>query len=188
MKNLTELFLEELSDIYSAEQQLVKALPKMVEAAHSDDLKGAIEEHLQETKGHVQRVEEVFEAFDEKPRAKKCKAMAGIIAEGEEMAETEAEPSLKDAGLIAAAQRVEHYEIAVYGTLHTWAGLLEKEEAASLLEQTLEEEKSADERLTGISESINVEAAGGDVAEEEEGDEEGAAARGSLGTRPKAKR
>lgn len=168
MKNLTELFLEELADVYSAEQQLTKALPKLAEAANSPELKEAIEQHLEETEEHVRRVEQVFESFDEKPYAKKCKAMAGIIAEGEDVMDEESEANLKDAAIIAAAQKAEHYEIAMYGTLRTWASLLEKDEAESLLEETLEEERSADERLTGIAESINTEAEHGSEEEEEE--------------------
>lgn len=177
MKNLTELFLEELADVYSAEQQLTKALPKLAEAANSPELKEAIESHLEETEEHARRVEQVFESFDEKPYAKKCKAMAGIIAEGEEVIDEEAEPNLKDAAIIAAAQKAEHYEIAMYGTLRTWASLLEKDEAESLLEETLEEERSADEKLTGIAESINAEAESG--ADEGEEEEEGASAKGA---------
>lgn len=192
MKNLTELFLEELADVYSAEQQLIKALPKMAEAATSPELKEAIEGHLEETEEHARRIEQVFEVFDEKPTAKKCKAMAGIVAEGEDILDEDAEGNLKDAAIIAAAQKAEHYEIAMYGTLRTWASLLEKDEAESLLEETLEEERSADEKLTGIAESINMEAGGGEGGEESEGEEkeeqESSSARGAGATRGKAKR
>jgi ferritin-like metal-binding protein YciE len=182
MKNLTELFLEELADVYSAEQQLIKALPKMAEAANSPELKEAIESHLEETEEHARRIEQVFEVFEEKPYAKKCKAMAGLVAEGEDIIGEDGDPNLKDAGIIAAAQKVEHYEIAAYGTLRTWAALLEKDEAENLLEETLEEERSADEKLTGIAEAINLEAES--EGEEGEGEEE----EESTSSRGKAKR
>ncbi|MDB6124362.1 MAG: hypothetical protein JWQ71_3355 [Pedosphaera sp.] len=167
MKNLNELFLEELADLYSAEQQLVKALPKMAKAASSDELREGFEMHLEQTEEHVRRLEQVFEIFGEKAKAKKCEAMAGLIEEGKNMIEEDADPAVKDAGLIAAAQKVEHYEIASYGTLRTWAELLEKDEAVSLLEETESEEKETDEKLTELSESINVEANQGGEEEEE---------------------
>jgi ferritin-like metal-binding protein YciE len=168
MKNLNELFLEELADLYSAEQQLVKALPKMAKAASSEELKEGFEMHLEQTEEHVRRLEQVFEIFGEKAKAKKCEAMAGLIEEGKNMIEEDAEPAVKDAGLIAAAQKVEHYEIASYGTLRTWAELLEQDEAASLLEETESEEKDTDEKLNELAESINVEANQGEEEEEEE--------------------
>jgi ferritin-like metal-binding protein YciE len=178
MKNLNELFLEELADLYSAEQQLVKALPKMAKAASSEELREGFEMHLEQTEEHVRRLEQVFEIFGEKAKAKKCEAMAGLIEEGKNMIEEDAEPAVKDAGLIAAAQKVEHYEIASYGTLRTWAELLEKDEAVSLLEETESEEKETDEKLTELSESINIEANQSGEEEEE------ASSRRSV--RPKA--
>jgi len=165
MRDLHELFLEQLSDVYDAEKQLVKALPKMAEAADSSDLQSAFEEHLDQTESHVQRLEEIFGMLDKPAKGKKCEAMAGLIAEGKEMME-EAGQNVKDAALIAAAQKVEHYEIASYGCLRTWADLLELDEASTLLQETLDEEKETDENLTDIAAAINVE------AKEEEGEEE----------------
>lgn len=154
MSNLRSTFLEELADIYDAEKQLVKALPKMAKAAKDEDLKAGFEKHLTETETHVERVEEVFQAFGEKARSKKCKAMKGLIEEGSDLiSEHEG-----DAALICAAQKVEHYEIAAYGCLSSWAKLLGEEYAASLLEETLDEEKATDENLTQVAESaVNVE-------------------------------
>jgi ferritin-like metal-binding protein YciE len=167
---LKELYVDELRDIYSAEQQLTKALPKMAKASKSDDLRSGFEEHLEQTKGHVQRLEQIFESLGEKPTGKKCKGMEGLIEEGDEMIkEEELEDDARDAGLISAAQRVEHYEIAAYGSVRTYANLLGDEKAASLLEQTLEEEKETDEKLTELAEEINLVAAG---EGEEEGSEE----------------
>jgi len=167
MKTLTELFLEELSDAYSAEQQLVKALPKVAENVSSSELREAIEHHHEQTQEHVHRLEQVFELFDVKPKAKKCEAMAGLIEETDDFMGEDYEGPVKDAGIIANAQKVEHYEIALYGTLRTWAGLLDKQEAVDLLEETENEEKEADEALLGIAESINVEANEGEGADEE---------------------
>jgi ferritin-like metal-binding protein YciE len=150
MSNLRDTFLEELADIYDAEKQLVKALPKMAKAAKDEELKAGIEKHLTETETHVQRVEEVFEAFGEKATAKKCKAMKGLIEEGADaIAEEEG-----DTALICAAQKVEHYEIAAYGCLSSWAKRLGEEDAADLLEETLNEEKATDEKLTQVAEIV----------------------------------
>lgn len=165
MKDLNELFLEQLSDIYDAEKQLVKALPKMADASKSPELQSAFREHLDQTEGHVQRLEEIFQLLGKPARGKKCEAMEGLVAEGKEMLE-ESEPNVRDAALIAAAQKVEHYEIASYGCLRTWADLLELDEASTLLQETLDEEKETDERLTDVAASINVEA-----REEEESSE-----------------
>ncbi len=163
LKTLEDLFVEQMRDIYDAEKQLVKALPKMAKAATSADLKTAFKNHLEETKGHVKRLEQVFELVGQKARGKSCAAMEGLIEEGKEMIEADAEHAVKDAGLIAAAQRVEHYEMAGYGCLHTWAKQLGHAEAADLLEKTLNEEKSADQKLTAIAESaVNVAAEGGE--------------------------
>jgi ferritin-like metal-binding protein YciE len=148
MSKLRETFLEELADLYDAERQLIKALPKMAKAAEHDELRAAFESHLHETEEHVNRLEQVFEHFGEKPRARKCKGMHGLIEEGQErIKEKEG-----DAALICAAQKVEHYEIAAYGSLHSWAKLLEQEDAAELLEETLQEEKATDDKLTETAE------------------------------------
>lgn len=170
MKNLTELFLAELADAYSAEQQLVKALPKVAEAATSAELKEAVEHHLEQTEEHVRRLEQVFELFDVKPKAKKCEAMAGLIEESEDFIGEDFDANLKDAGIIANAQKVEHYEISLYGTLKTWAGLLDKQEAVDLLEETENEEKETDENLTSIAESLDIEPHDADESESSEED------------------
>lgn len=156
---LMELFEDELKDIYWAEKALTKALPKMAKNATAAELKEAIENHLSETQEQVQKVEQVFEAINKKPVAKKCEAMAGLIKEGEEiMKDTEKGPQ-RDAGIISAGQKVEHYEIASYGTLRTFAETLGLTEAAEILAEILEEEKAADEKLTEVAvSSINVEA------------------------------
>lgn len=163
MKTLKDLFLDELADMYDAEQRLVKALPKMAKAATCDDLKGAILSHLEETKGHVTKLEQVFECFDEKAKGKTCEATKGLLEEGDEIAaEFKGSPAI-NAALIAAAQKVEHYEMASYGCLHEWAGLLGNEDAAGLLEEILEEEKAANESLTELARAgSNKEALGED--------------------------
>ncbi len=149
MTELRETFINELRDIYDAEKQLLKALPKMAKAAADEQLQVAFESHLEETEEHVQRLEEVFRSLDEPVKARKCKAMQGLLAEGDDLiAEEEG-----DAALILAAQKVEHYEIASYGSLKAWAALMGEEDVASLLEDTLEEEKATDEKLTGIAET-----------------------------------
>jgi ferritin-like metal-binding protein YciE len=150
---LNELFIDELKDIYWAEKHLTKALPKMAKAATSNELRTAIENHLSETENHVTRLENVFESIGEKAVAKKCEAMAGLVKEGEEIVEeTEKGTFTRDAGIISAAQKVEHYEIASYGTLKTLAGVLGYNDAADLLEATLQEEKNADNLLTKVAE------------------------------------
>jgi ferritin-like metal-binding protein YciE len=169
LDTLKKLYIEELRDVYSAENQLVKALPKMAKGASSDELKQAFETHLEQTKGHVERLEEIFEALDEKPTGKTCKAMQGLIEEGSEMLAEEGEESVIDAGLIGAAQRVEHYEIAAYGTLRGFAELLGEEEAVELLQQTLDEEGETDKLLTDLAEDIvNPEALSEDEGEAED--------------------
>ena len=151
---LHELFLEELADIYSAEQQLTKALPKMAKAAESEELREAFEEHLQQTEEQISRLEQVFESLDEKMQRKTCKAMQGLIEEGTEvMQEHKGSPAI-DAALIAAAQKVEHYEIATYGTLCTWAEQMGHRDALDLLKQSIDEEEMTDERLTELAESL----------------------------------
>ena len=163
---LKHLYVEELKDLYSAESQIVKALPKMIKAATSEDLRAGFEGHLEQTKGHVSRLEEIFKALGESPKGKKCKGMEGLIKEGAEMIEEDPAPEELDAGLISAAQRVEHYEIAGYGCVSTYAKLLREDEAVSLLRETLEEEKETDEKLTQMAESINLEAVGSQASEE----------------------
>ncbi len=160
LESLRELFIEELRDLYSAENQILKALPKMAKVASSPDLKAAFEKHLAETKGQVTRLETIFEGLGKSPKGKTCKAMKGIVEEGSEMLEAEGDPGVIDAGLIAAAQRVEHYEIAGYGAVRSYARVLGEQEAETLLAETLEEESATDQALTGLAdELINVEAA-----------------------------
>jgi ferritin-like metal-binding protein YciE len=154
LNSLNKLYLEELRDLYSAETQLVKALPKMVKGASSDELKEAFESHLEQTKEHVERLTEIFDRLEEKPTGKTCQAMKGLIEEGSEMLEQEGDESVIDAGLIAAAQRVEHYEIAAYGTVRTFANLLGENDAAELLQQTLDEEGETDKQLSELAEGI----------------------------------
>jgi ferritin-like metal-binding protein YciE len=157
---LHDAFIDELRDTYDAERQIVKALPKMIKACTSDELRSAFETHLEETRGQVERLEQVFEMLDEKVRGKHCEGMAGILEEGKTMMEEEFDETTMDAVLIASAQRVEHYEMAAYGTLCAWAKDMGHNDAAELLEQTLEEEKAADEKLTTVAEGgINKEAA-----------------------------
>jgi ferritin-like metal-binding protein YciE len=171
IETLQELFIDELKDLYSAETQIIKALPKMIKNANSDELRGAFEEHLEQTKGHVDRLDQIFGDLNASPRGKKCTGMEGLIEEGKELMAEDVEPEVLDAGLISVAQRVEHYEIAGYGTVRTYAELLGLDEAAKLLQETLNEEKETDRKLTSIAESVNVEAA--EMAgEEEEGEED----------------
>lgn len=159
LDSLENLFVHELKDILSAEKQLVKALPKMAKGATSEALRASIEEHLDQTKEHVNRLEQVFASIDKAPRAEHCKAMEGLVAEGAELLEEEGDPTVKDAALIAAAQRVEHYEISAYGTARTLAELLGNDKAVELLQQTLDEEKETDQKLTELALSeVNVEA------------------------------
>jgi ferritin-like metal-binding protein YciE len=153
LKSLDKLFIEELKDIYSAENQLLKALPKMAKAASTKELKQGFEEHLKETEEHVKRIEQIFEDLDAKPSGVKCEGMEGLIAEGEEFVEADGDGAVRDAALISAAQRVEHYEIAAYGTARTFAKHLGNDKAYKLLQQTLEEEAKTDERLTHLAES-----------------------------------
>ena len=155
---LEEAFHEELRDLLSAEKQITAALPKMATAATNPKLKKAFENHLEETKGQVERLEKVFEAIGKSPRSKKCAAMEGILEEGSEILELDADPEVLDAMIIAAAQKVEHYEIATYGTLCTWAEVIGNNEALGLLKETMAEEENADKLLTQISETVNQQA------------------------------
>jgi ferritin-like metal-binding protein YciE len=165
--SLRELYIEELRDLYDAEQQLIKALPKIADAASSEDLRSAIAEHLDKTKGHASRLETIFSSMGEKSKAQKCKGMEGLLKEGSEIIkEEDMDTEVKDAAIIGAAQRVEHYEIAGYGCVRTYATLLGDQEAADMLQETLEEEKQADQTLSKIAEHINVEAGEGKVEEE----------------------
>jgi ferritin-like metal-binding protein YciE len=156
--SLHDLFVAELKDLYSAEKQLLKALPKMAKAATSKALKNGFERHLKQTEAHVERLEQVCEEFDASPGGKKCKAMEALIMEGDEILKSEAEPDAKDAALIAAAQKVEHYEIAGYGCVRTYAKLLGNQKAARLLQKTLDEEGATDKKLTQLAQRINVKA------------------------------
>jgi len=165
-KNLRDLFIDELKDMYDAEMRLTQTLPKMAKAANSKELTRAIENHLEQTEEHVRRIERVMESIDETPERKTCKAMVGLLQEGDELMKEDGSPSLKDAALICAAQKVEHYEIATYGCLRTWAQQLDEDEAVKLLQRTLDEEAQADETLSEIAQTLNAEAAEGDENEE----------------------
>ncbi len=160
LQTLSDLYVHELKDLYSAEKQIIKALPKMVKAASNDQLKAGFQQHLEETKEQAARLEKLLKNHDETTRGPKCKGMEGVLKEGEEMIEEEADDEVRDAGLIAAAQRVEHYEIAGYGCARTYAELLDDKEGARLLQQTLDEEAATDKKLTKLAKStINVAAA-----------------------------
>lgn len=155
---IEKLFIAELKDLYSAENQITKALPKMVKAATSADLKKAFENHLRETEGQIERLVEICNMLGTSPKGKACAGMKGVLSEGSEMLEEVEAGDVRDAALISAAQRVEHYEMAAYGTVRTYAELLGQSQAAKLLEKTLEEEKAADQKLTTISEKVNAQA------------------------------
>lgn len=157
-ENLKKLYVDELKDLFSAESQLVKALPKMAKAASSDELRAGFEKHLEQTKGHVQRLEEIFESLDENPKGKKCVGMEGLVKEGSEVMEEDFEEAVLDAGLIGAARRVEHYEMAAYGAVCEIAKVLGQTKHASLLEKTLTEEKQTDEKLASLARDINTQA------------------------------
>ena len=177
MGTLHEAFVDELRDTYDAEKQLTKALPKMAKAANSPELRQAIESHLEETRHQVERLEQVFESIEEKARGKHCDGIAGIIQEAQAIMQEDFDEPTADACLIAAAQRAEHYEMAAYGTLVAWARAMGHDEAADLLQETLDEEKAADEKLNSLAEGgINEEAAEGahQDEEEEEGEPVGA--------------
>jgi ferritin-like metal-binding protein YciE len=159
MDSLKDLYIDELKDLYNAENQLVKALPKMAKKASAPELKRAFQDHLEQTKGHVDRLEKIFKGLGEKPTGKTCKAMKGLVEEGAEVIEEDGEDSVLDAALIGAAQRVEHYEMAGYGVVRTFASLLGENNAVAVLQRTLNEEGEADKKLTKLAESIiNVDA------------------------------
>lgn len=158
VETLRELFVEELQDLYSAENQIIEDLPKLAKKASSPQLKQALETHLIETKQQLERLERILESIDVRPEGKTCEGMKGLLKEGAQMIKASGEPEVIDAGIISAAQRVEHYEISGYGTVRTYAELLGENEAVRLLEETLQEEKAADQKLNSIASSINVEA------------------------------
>jgi ferritin-like metal-binding protein YciE len=164
-ENLKKLYVDELKDLFSAENQLLKALPKMAKAASSEELRTGFEKHLEQTKGHVQRLEEIVQSLDETPKGKKCVGMEGLIKEGAEVMGEDFEDAVLDAGLIGAARRVEHYEMAAYGAVCEIAKVLGQTKHASLLEKTLAEETQTDQKLAGLAKDINTQA-------NEEGSEE----------------
>lgn len=169
LESLDSLFLDELKDVYNAEKQILKALPRMAKAANADELREAFTHHLHETEGQVRRLEKIFKSLGQTARGKKCKGMEGLLEEGKDLMEEEGAPEVIDAALIAAAQRVEHYEMAAYGCLRTYAQLLGYEQAVSLLQETLAEEEAADEKLTALGEGgINQAAVSAGEIEEEE--------------------
>ena len=168
MESVRELLIEEMRDLYDAEKQLVKALPKMAKTASNEQLREAFQNHLEQTRGHVQRLEQAFEALDQKARSKPCEGMKGLIEEGKERMEEDLEEPLKDSAIIGAAQKVEHYEIAGYGTVKAWARSLGLDEVAALMEATLQEEREADEKLTEVAGDILMEAEAGVQGREEE--------------------
>jgi len=185
--SLNELYVDELKDLFSAENQLVKALPKMAKAASSEELRQGFEDHLEQTKGHVARLEQIFESIGESAKGKKCLGMEGLVKEGAEIMDEDFDSDVMDAALTSAAQRVEHYEIAAYGTVRDYAELLNQREQASLLQETLDEEKETDRRLTELSKKINAQATEkGEEAGEEEAEE--IETRLKRATRRKSKR
>ena len=168
IKNLDDVLTDELKDIYSAEQQLIRALPKMAKAASSEELRAGFEKHLEQTKRQVQRLEEIFQSLDESPKGKKCVGMEGLVKEGSEVMEEDFEDTVLDAGLIGAARRVEHYEMAAYETVLELANVLGEMKHASLLEKTLAEEKQTDDKLAQLAKEINAQANQENVEEERE--------------------
>jgi ferritin-like metal-binding protein YciE len=168
VNSLQELYVEELKDLYDAENQIIKALPKMIDAASSEELQSALSEHLEITREQAKRIEQIFQNMGEKLKAEKCKGMEGVIKEGADIVSEDMDENVKDAAIISAAQRVEHYEMAGYGTVRTWANLLGESEAEELLQQTLDEEKEADEKLNRLAEEINVQAESGEGEEQAE--------------------
>ncbi len=158
LENLQQLYLKELRDLYDAEEQITEALPKLIQAAHNPALKNALKEHLDVTQKQISRLEQIFNNLNEKSSGETCKGMKGVIKEGDEIVSSGGDPSTVDAGIISAAQRVEHYEMAGYGTVRTYAQLLGQQEHARLLQQTLDEEEQADQTLSKIAASVNVEA------------------------------
>lgn len=168
IKSLRDLLIDELRDLHNAENQLIKALPKMAKAASHDELKEGFQTHLEETRGHVDRLDRCFKILGEKARGKKCHAMEGLVEEGKEAIEEDAPDAIRDAKLIGAAQRVEHYEIAAYGTARSFAETLGETKVADLLQETLDEEGETDKKLTALAETINEEANAADEEDEED--------------------
>jgi len=181
MKTLENLFLDELADMYDAENRLVQALPKMAKAATHEELSDAFESHLSETEGHVKKLEKVFKAFGKTAKGKKCEAIVGLLKEGDEIAEENSDSPTINAALISAAQKVEHYEIASYGCLREWAEQLGNEEAVNLLQEILDEEKAADETLTELARERCNEAAQGNDSNGDESEEESRTNRARRG-------
>jgi len=173
LKTLQDLFADELKDVYDAEHRITKALPMMIKGATSPELTQALQNHLRETEEHVERLEQVFEECGDTPTRKTCQAMVGLLKEGDELLEEKGPESVRDAAIIAACQKVEHYEMATYGCLRTWAKLLGMEETSQLLQRTLDEEGQADKKLTQCSQKLNVEAVEGSDESEGTGDEDG---------------
>ncbi len=188
MESIRELLMEEMRDLYDAEKQLVKALPKLAKTATNDELREAFENHLEQTRGHVERLEQAFELLDGKARSKSCAAMKGLIEEGKETMQEDLSGALMDSAIICAAQKVEHYEIAGYGTVSAWARSLGLDQVAELLEATLSEEKEADEKLTRVGGEVLIEAEASAGEAEQEGDarRKGIAARVSNKIRRRA--
>ena len=159
LESLHDLYVNELQDIYGAEEQILKALPKVIEKTTTPELRQALSNHLEETRGHVSRLEQIFEMHGEEAKKQKCKGMQGVLSEGDDLIGHDAPPQLRDAAIISACQRVEHYEMAVYGTLRTYAQQMGHERAAALLQQTLNEETAADQKLTNIAATrVNIDA------------------------------
>lgn len=181
--SLRQLYIEELKDLYNAETQLVKVLPKMAKASSRAELRQAFEEHLRQTSEQVSRLEQIFDMLNEKPTGKKCLGMEGLVKEGAQTLKEDYGDAVKDAAIIGAAQRVEHYEIAGYGTVKTFAAVLGEDEHVSLIEQTLSEEKQADEKLSELADQINLQAAERETQEEHTGREDSLRASTSRGRR-----
>jgi ferritin-like metal-binding protein YciE len=182
LTTLNDLFQDGLADLYDAEQQIVKVLPKMAKAASTPALSEALTSHLELSRQHIARLEQVFENLELPPKRQTCDGMVGLLKEGQKMTEQEAPPEVRDAAIIATVQRVEHYEMAGYGCLRTWAHVLGQHEIAELLQETLDEEKAADQTLTEVAHSINFEAAEGEMRGEEEEEEWAATARTGRAT------
>jgi len=182
--SLQELYVEQLRDLYNAENQIIKALPEMVESAQSDELRNALNEHLEVTRNQATRLEQIFEKLGEKPGSEKCKGMEGVLKEGSDLLD-EVSEQIMDAAIIASAQRVEHYEMAGYGTARTYAELLGEDEAAAVLDEILGEEKEADQTLTGLAEELNAEALEAGEASEEVNIPEKSAGAKKTGSRNK---
>jgi len=154
LDSMSDLYVNELKDVYNAEKQLVKALPKLAKAAQTQELKAAFEEHWEQTQNHVNRLETIFKSLDERPGGETCEAMQGLVSEGDDFLKADGEDAVRDAALIMSAQKVEHYEVASYGSLREFAHLLNREDDVDLLQQTLDEEKAADKRLNEIAEQV----------------------------------